>query len=152
MEIPRRYKIKEHHLRDALKEEFSSIKMVFDKPVDGGCSRKRPDILIDCLTHSVVIECDEDEHKGYSCENKRTMELFNDLGSRPLVMIRFNPDSYSADGEKVQGCFKTTKTGSLSLNKREWKKRIKKLIKTINEYITDVPVKEINVVQLFYSK
>ena len=35
------------------------------------------------------VEIDENQHTNYSCENKRTMEIFNDLGRRPLVMIRF---------------------------------------------------------------
>lgn len=43
------------------------------------------------------------------------MEIFQDLGNRPLVVIRFNPDKY----DKINSCFKLTKAGWLSLNKKE---------------------------------
>ena len=33
------------------------------------------------------------------------MELFTDLGNRPLVMIRINPDKYKIGKEKIEGCF-----------------------------------------------
>jgi len=63
--------------------------MIFDKQT-GGCSKMRPDVFIDKFTHVVIIECDENQHKDTSCENKRTMELFQDFGNRPIVFIRFN--------------------------------------------------------------
>jgi hypothetical protein len=139
-------------LRDVLKETFKDVKMVFDKTVDGGCSNKRPDVFIDCLTHSVIIECDENEHKDYSCENKRMMSLFSDLGNRPLVVIRFNPDSYMFGKNKIEGCFSFKKSGSLSINKKEWNMRTKKLIEVINKYIQEIPTKEISLEQLYYSR
>ena len=97
------YKIKERYLRDELRVRFpdKDINMIFDKAVDGGCSKKRPDVLIDLLLYSIIIECDENQHKNYECENKRTMQLFEDLGNRPLVFIRFNPDDYINNGVKI---------------------------------------------------
>lgn len=50
--IPRRYKLKEHHLQDAFKAEFPDTKIVFDQRVDGGCSLRRSDVRIECGTHS----------------------------------------------------------------------------------------------------
>ena len=147
VDIPRKYMIKEHHMRDALKEEFKNTELVFNKIIEGGCSLKRPDVRIECLTHSIVIECDENQHKYTSCEEKRMMILFEDLGNRPLVMIRFNPDKYN----KNEGCFKDTKTGSLSLNKKEWNSRIKKLIEIIKENIKKIPDKEISIEYMFYN-
>ena len=97
--------IKEHHLRDALKEEFKGVELIFNKKIDDGCSKRRPDVRIECMTHTVMIECDEEQHKNTSCEEKRIMEIFQDLGGRPLVVIRFNPDKYG----KCQGCFKLSK-------------------------------------------
>jgi len=157
------YKIKERYLRDELRDLFKGyqIDMIFDKTIDGGCSSRRPDILIDCLTHSIVIECDEHQHTNYECENKRTMELFNDLGSRPLVMIRFNPDSYiNENEEKVQGCFKPL-TNVEDIHKRrfydvdytEWDRRIIILEEVICSYIDlkTFPNKELTEIKLFYS-
>lgn len=147
MDIPRRYKLKEHFLRDFLKDEFKNVEMVFDKQVDGGCSRYRPDVRIECLTHTVIIECDENKHQGYSCEEKRIMGIFNDLGNRPLVVIRFNPDSNS----ESEGCFKlSSKTQQLSLNKKEWNKRTAILKIHVSGYLNSVPKKEVTIEYIFY--
>ena len=42
----------------------------------------------------IVIEIDENKDTNYncSCENKRPMELLQDLQYRSNVFIRFNPD------------------------------------------------------------
>ena len=151
MDIPRRYKMREHHLRDALKTEFPEVHMVFDKKVDNGCSRRRPDVRIEQLTHSIIVECDENQHRNYSCENKRTMELFRDLGNRPMVLIRFNPDSYVRGETSVEGCFKKTKSGAVSIRKKEWNRRIAELTNTIHHYLHDIPSKEVEEVRLFYN-
>ena len=151
-EIPRKFKIKEIHLRDALKARLGNVTMVFDKTVDGGCSRKRPDVLIDDGGFPVIIECDENKHSGYdsSCENKRVMELFSDLGSRPLRMIRFNPDAYKDDaGVKHSSCFKPTTTG-LSVNKKEWEHRVNILVELIEKKMKTEPRKEVEMSYLFY--
>jgi len=126
--------------------------MVFDKRIDEGCSLRRPDVRIECLTHTLIIECDENKHNGYSCENKRTMELFQDLGNRPIVFLRFNPDSYKDEkGNTVQGCFKKTKTIDQSLQKNEWHRRIKLLKERIDHHIKNIPTKEVTIEQLFYE-
>jgi hypothetical protein len=142
--------IKETYMRDALKKSFPEIKMVFGKQVDNSCSLRKPDVRIECLTHSIIIECDENRHQGYSCENKRTMELFQDLGNRPIVFIRFNPDKYTDADTKIEGCFENTKTGSLKLNKKEWNRRIKSLKLTINQHLKEIPEKEVSVDYLFF--
>ena len=156
------FKIKERYLRDELREIFKeqSINMIFDKIIDGGCSKKRPDVLIDCYTHSIVIECDENQHSSYECENKRTMQLFEDLGNRPLVLIRFNPDNYIDENEnKVSGCFKPLvdnihKKRFYDINEDEWNIRINILEQHIKKYLLleDFPNKEITEIKLFYSK
>jgi hypothetical protein len=79
------------------------------------------------------------------------MEIFHDLGNRPLVVLRFNPDSYKKDGKKVSGCFKVTKTYSLSINKNEWSDRIKLLIETIKKYLDRIPEKEVTIEYLYYD-
>jgi hypothetical protein len=134
--------------------------MIFDKIIDGGCSRRRPDILIDLLTYSITIECDENQHKDYSCENRRTMELFKDLGDRPIIFIRFNPDSYKNKNGKIEGCFKPlieehdiNRKRFYNLIDKEWNRRLNILEKVINEYISldTFPSKEITEIKLFYD-
>ena len=148
--VPRRYKLKEHYMRDVLIENFD-IKMVFDRII-GGCSGRRPDVFIEQYTHGIVIECDEYQHKNYSCENKRMMEIFQDIGNRPLVIIRFNPDSYTdAHGVYRESCFTVGNYGEYSVDKKEWSRRTKRLINLLNKYITTQPTKEITIYRLFYN-
>jgi hypothetical protein len=135
--------------------------MIFDKIVDGGCSRRKPDILIDLLTYSIIIECDENQHKNYTCENRRTMELFQDLGDRPIIFIRFNPDSYiNKNTKKIEGCFKPLisiedihKKKFYNINKNEWDRRLDILEKVIRENISldTFPSKEVTEIKLFYD-
>lgn len=149
----RKYKLKEHYMVEELKDKYNDIDILFDKRVDGGCSLKRPDVRIECYTHSVIIECDENRHIGYSCENKRIMEIFQDLGERPIVFLRFNPDSYkdSETGQLISGCFSTKKNINNYPLKKEWKKRIAHLISRIDYYLENIPEKEVTVEHLFYD-
>jgi hypothetical protein len=70
------------------------------KQIDGGCSKRRPDLLYDMYTHVIIVENDENSHKTYDeiCENKRMMQLFEDLGNRPIVFIRFDCGNYIKNG------------------------------------------------------
>jgi len=149
-DIPRKFMIKENYLRKELKNYFFDDELVFNKIIDDGCSLRRPDVRIELLTHTIIIENDEEQHKNTSCENKRTMELFTALGNRPLVMIRFNPDKYTKNGVKVQGCFKDNKT-SLSINKEEWNKRINELISEIHYHMDNIPEKEVTTEYMYYD-
>ena len=76
-------------------EKFVDFDWKTDKTINDGCSKRRPDLLLDFGYQIVIIEIDENQHNNYdcSCENKRIMELSQDLGHRPIVFIRFNPDS-----------------------------------------------------------
>ncbi len=151
--IKRQFKLKEHHLRDELKELYPDIKMEFDKKVDDGCSLRRPDVRIECFTHTIIIECDENMHQNYSCENKRIMEIFQDLGNRPIVFLRFNPDKYKDKntGDIIDGCFNKTKTINNSLCIKEWTKRITLLKERIDYHYINIPLKEVIVEHLFYE-
>jgi hypothetical protein len=129
-EISRNFKVKEKHMSDYIKEEFKNEIFIFDKQI-GGCSKRRPDCYIDIFTHIVIIECDENQHKNYEqiCDNKRTMEIFQDFNSRPIVFIRFNPDNFKKGNEKIPSSFRYHKTLNIPIirNKEEWFGRLKLL-------------------------
>ena len=153
IKIPRMYKLKEMHMRDELIKYFPTTEFVFDKIVDDGCSRRKPDVRIECYTHSIIIECDENQHKSisYNCEHKRMMELFQDLGNRPIIFIRFNPDSYTdKEGKKHKSCFNYKKSSTV-MNKKEWKNRISELVKLIQKYYIEIPEKEVTTKKLFFD-
>lgn len=146
----RNIKTKEGHFMAALKLDYED--MVVDKVIEGGCSNRRPDGLIDCTTHSIIVEIDEDKHSGYSCENKRIMQIFQDLGNRPLVCIRINPDGYvNKEGKRVVGAFKRTKAGGINVNGKILDQRIALLKQTVEEWVSHIPTREIQEIKLCYG-
>ena len=149
--IPRRYKLKQHYIYDKIKEIYESG-FEYDKTISGGCSSRRPDFLFDRLTHSVIVEIDEEQHIGYSCENKRTMSIFEDLGNRPLVIIRFNPDNYRTEKEEVSGCFTFDEKNSIVVNSYQFEYRMKLLLNSINHHINSIPDREITEIKLFFNE
>ena len=150
------YKIKEKEVVNHIKQQFD-INLVHDKIIDDGCSKRRPDVFIDLFTHVIIVEIDESGHKDYdtTCENKRLMELSQDIDHRPLVMIRFNPDSYiKADGTKIQSCWKNTKAGMNLVEKNlpDWHHRLDTSDEEINHWLINIPEKTIESKWLFYSE
>jgi len=151
-EIPRRYKLKETELHREIIKFFPEEKIQYNKIISGGCSKRRPDELIDKLTHCIVIEYDEEQHKGISCEDKRIMEISRDLNHRPTIFIRFNPDKYiTKEGKKKSSCFYFSSDNRLKIYKNIFKIRIDKLVETIQYYLDNIPEKTITIEQLFYD-
>lgn len=156
----RNYKTKETAVKDFILEKFPLEKYtwVTDKRVQDGCSRRRPDLLLDLGYQIIVVEVDENQHEVYdcSCENKRLMELSQDVHHRPIIFIRFNPDEYTTKDSKVTSCWGINKKGICAIKKtkeKEWTNRLESL-KTQIEYWckednkTD---KTIEIIQLFYD-
>lgn len=145
----RKYKTKERAVKDFLIEKWPESLITHDKAVE--CFRFRPDFVIELGTHTIVIEVDEFQHQTYetSCENKRLMSVFQGLGSRPMVMIRFNPDSYTnSEGKRVKGCWHGS---GLVLQQTEWHKRLAKLETTVQKWWNVIPGKEVTIEHLFYT-
>ena len=151
-EIPRRYKLKQHYFNEKLIEEFGVNFFQYDKKIKCGCSGRRPDWFIDCYKYSIIIELDEDQHKYESCDEKRMMELFQDLGNRPLVLIRINPDKYKGKTKKRKGCFDFDEKNILICNEKKFNKRFNILVKMIKYYIDNEPEKEITMEKLFFDR
>jgi hypothetical protein len=164
----RHYKRKEHYFQDELQTRFENdkddCKMIFNKIIDDGCSKRRPDILLDLLLFTLIVEFDENQHKHESytpeCENMRMMSLFEDLGNRPIIFIRFNPDGYTDDKGKHKGCFKDiideNRKKYYEIDYDEWDKRIDSVEEKIRFYIEmskkgEYPVKEITIEKLYYD-
>jgi len=75
----------------------------YDKSVDNNaCGRDRPDFVIECSTHSIVLEVDEHQHKDRPCECEQTrmVNISQSLGM-PTIFIRYNPDEYKIDGKTI---------------------------------------------------
>lgn len=85
------------------------------------------------------------------------MTLSQDLGHRPIIFIRCNPDDYVNNiGEKIKSCWVVTKqTGLIKIgNKKEWSNRLASLKSQIEYWINpdNKTDKLIEIIQLYYDK
>ena len=154
--VARNYKTKETAVTHHVKSKFNGLTWVSDKMVSGGCSRRRPDLLLHLGDQVIVVEVDENQHIEYdcSCENKRMMELSQDVGHCPIVFIRFNPDDYKS-ATNITSCWGVDKMGICKVKKtkqKEWVERLLELEQTIQYWIESRTSKTIEVVHLFYDQ
>jgi hypothetical protein len=156
--VTRNYKTKEYAVVEYVKTKFKDFSWIADKKVSDGCSKRRPDLLLDLGYQIIVVEVDENQHTDYdcSCENKRTMELSQDLGHRPIVFIRFNPDEYTKNETNISSCWGVDKKGICVVKKskkEEWAERLKCLVENINYWITpeNTTSKTVEIIQLYYD-
>ena len=136
--------------------KFINYTWIYDKKIYDGCSKRRPDLLLDLGEQLIIIEIDENKHDTYDCicENKRLMEISQDLSHRPIIFIRFNPDQYTdLEGTKIKSCWKLHKNGVLYIEKnkiKEWSDRLKILEDQIQYWINNKTIKTIEIIELFY--
>jgi|TARA_B110000259_G_scaffold188217_1_gene245649 hypothetical protein len=155
--VVRNYKTKENTVSQYIKTKYPHLSWITDKKIQDGCSSKRPDMLVDMGTHIVITEIDENKHEDYDtiCENKRIMQLSQDVGHRPIVFIRFNPDNYKKGTEKITSCWGLDKCGYCVVKKnktKEWAERLSILDTEINYWINNEPDKMITTIKLFYDE
>jgi hypothetical protein len=90
---------KEHavvrHLRRTIDVPF-----IYDESPGFECTRKRPDIRFETPTHDVIVEVDENQHRGYEeqCECARISEIVGAIGGKSVVFVRYNPDDVRYGG------------------------------------------------------
>jgi hypothetical protein len=90
---------KEHavvrHLRRTI-----DVPLVYDESPGFECTRRRPDIRFEMPTHDVIVEVDENQHRGYdeSCECARISEIVGAIGGKSVVFVRYNPDTVRYGG------------------------------------------------------
>jgi very-short-patch-repair endonuclease len=154
--VSRNYKTKEQATVDFIKQYFPDKTIITDKQISGGCSKRRPDILIDFGEQIIIVEIDEYQHKSYdNCDNRRMMEISQDLGHRPVVFIRFNPDDYiDKNNTKIKSCWTTTrKTGLVKIdNKKIWQERLNVLKNQVKYWINNKTEKTVENIHLFYDE
>lgn len=158
--VTRNYKTKERAVVEHVLQQFpqETYSWIADKRIYDGCSSKRPDLFLDLGYQIIIVEVDENQHYSYdcSCENKRLMQLSQDVNHRPIVFIRFNPDDYLSDDKQVTSCWVHNKLGVSTIKKtkqKEWSNRLESLCNQIlywldTEHKTD---KMVEVIQLFYD-
>jgi hypothetical protein len=157
-QVSHNYKTKEYAVVEFVKNKFSYLTWITDKTIYGGCSKRRPDLLLDLGYQILIIEIDENQHINYdcSCENKRIMELSKDLYHRPIIFIRFNPDNYFKNNINISSCWTINKKGICVIKKTkiyEWSERLEILKNQICYWINPINKtnKIIEIIQLFYD-
>jgi hypothetical protein len=159
--VARNYKNKELAVKDFIESKFPDFTWISDKRIQGGCSRRRPDLFLDMGFQVLMIEVDEHQHTDYNCssENERKMDLSKDIGERPMVIIRFNPDEYfcSITQQQVKSCW--TRHGTTGLvhvsrnNRTQWNQRLERLQEVVEYWSqeTNCTNKTVEEVHLFYG-
>lgn len=125
------------HLRDAGLSYTSWNKQL----VETACGRYRPDFVFERTTHVVIVEVDEFQHAapGYSCDNKRMLDVYNSYGGMPVVFLRFNPDDFALAG-------KTVTDDDIPL-----KQRMMMLEGHVRAALDRVPKHQLTITRLFYN-
>jgi len=156
--VVRNYKTKEFAVVEFIKNHFSEFSWSHDRTILDGCSRKRPDLILDLGYQVIIIEVDENQHTDYdcSCENKRMMILSQDVGHRPLIFIRFNPDDYFESEKKITSCWGNNKQGICCVKKtkqKEWQTRLDALKSQVEYWALpeNKTEKTLEVIHLFYD-
>ena len=132
--------VKEYRVKDLLKA--NELPFIHNRILEiAKCGMDKPDFQIDCGTHCVYLEVDENQHETYPClcEQTRMINLVEVRGM-PVTFIRYNPDIY----EPVKG------QQIVTLDNRE-----KKLIEYIKYAMKHSPMEMnmlANVIYLFYDE
>ena len=158
--VARNYKTKERTVVEHVLQQFPPelYSWVTDKRVYDGCSKRRPDLFLDLGYQVIIVEVDENQHEQYdcSCENKRLMELSQDVNHRPIVFIRFNPDDYISTNGHVTSCWAYNGIGACTVKKtkqKEWASRLDTLCHQIVYWLDEnhKTDKTVEVIHLFYD-
>uniref|UniRef100_A0A6C0KLH2 Uncharacterized protein n=1 Tax=viral metagenome TaxID=1070528 RepID=A0A6C0KLH2_9ZZZZ len=155
----RNYKTKERAVVESVLRTFPHFTWIDDKRVQDGCSARRPDLLLDLGYQVIIVEIDENQHRSYdcSCENKRLMQLSQDVEHRPIVFIRFNPDGYRTSMGPIPSCWGYDGRGMCMIKRskeEEWVERLKVLHDTIHYWTqeSNCTDKTVEVFHLFYDE
>ena len=153
--ITRNYKTKENSVVDFIKKEFKQYDITFDKQIQDGCTKRRPDLLFDFGEKVIIVEIDENQHTDYdtTCEQERLNNLMEDINYRNLILIKFNPDGYKIDNKIKRSPWVQNKdTGILEIkNKKEWNQRLTKLKEILEEQIKNEIIEFFKIIPLFYN-
>jgi hypothetical protein len=141
--------VREHATTDELKKHFPDYNWVFDKTFShrtflvGVSTRFRPDARTTQGERVIIIEIDEQSHRGYLCAKEREREesFVKQNRNKTVVMIRFNPDEYTDyKGVRHPSCFtRATNEREVphvpSKRKADWQARIQELANTVRNVL-----------------
>ncbi len=85
------------------------------------------------------------------------MELSQDVGHKPIIFIRFNPDEYTDEnGDCVTSCWGVNKLGLCVVKKskeKDWELRLERLREQVAYWTnpSNSTEKTVEIVELFYD-
>ena len=154
--VCRNYKTKYPDVVEYITNKFSGFSWIYNKRIYDGCSKRLPELFLDLGFQVMIVEIDENGHNTYDnmCENRRIMELSQDLGHRPIVLIRFNPDGYTdKNGKKIPSCWCINKQGVCAVRyNKAWEERLRFLQNQIQYWIDNHTEKTIEHVPLYFDE
>jgi hypothetical protein len=150
-QIPRNRRLKELYVNgEMLASILAQYGPINDKTIVAGGSGRRPDWLVRMGSFNLIVECDEDAHRGPSYkydEELRILDIYEDLGELPLIIIRFNPDTFEG-----QHCFDIVDGEVIATE--VWEERRDLLFATIHYHLTKIVISHLRppteMVKLFY--
>jgi hypothetical protein len=123
-----------------IKNKFPNLNIINNK---SNGSKKRPDILIKLKTYDIIIEVDENQHKGYDEINEtERIKIWKSFSNRSIIMIRFNPDSYTSNNVTYKGITEDNKIKN---------ERLQVLCNCIQDNLNINFNEEIKIIKLFYD-
>jgi uncharacterized metal-binding protein len=144
---------KERAVVEYIKQEFGSDGWVFDKSIDAN-NGYRPDALFRMSSHAIVVEVDENQHRGYDVKEEyiRIKKIQEDVGT-PVIFIRFNPDKYVDNyGQTHISRWKFDANGVyFAHNQQNWAARLQTLRANILKYMGLLSSDSVSEVRLFFS-
>ncbi|KAJ3366102.1 hypothetical protein GGF31_008169 [Allomyces arbusculus] len=99
-----KWRLKELAVVEYFKRVCPRLSFLCNKQVPNGSSNRRPDMFFDLGSFALIVDVDENQHRGcsYVDEHARILDLYGDIKRRPLVVVRINPDRYfDANGSRV---------------------------------------------------
>jgi len=157
---PKRIKLKEEEVSNFIKASFPELNVIYDQYLIGdiGCIKSRPDILIHLNKHSIIIECDENQHSYYkdTCKELIRIPKMQQELNRNLIVIRFNPDAYIAKNKKkITSCFAIDPKIGMNVIRpnqlKNWNNRLETLKDCLNDAINNEPNDPITEIKLFFD-
>jgi len=162
------HKIKENAVFNRVHAVFGprGYNIIHDRPLTLSKTKYRPDIRIEIDSeYDIIIEIDENQHRGYIKDpNERINQIHKDL-NRKIVLIRFNPDSYTTMYSEVpvkdkgclykyieKSCWKKGSSGVIQPHRYKWETRMVSLLHEIQFWITHKPRRDnITTIYLYYN-
>ena len=141
----RNNKTKERIIVNHIVKRFPEYKFILDKAI--GPMKHRPDMLLELDDRVLIIEIDENQHKGYKTNELLRLDIIQKSINKKVICLRFNPDSFTKDNVKTSSCFKLNDKKIFEVVKQnEFQNRLNHLFKFIKKYSSnDYKLKKHNI-------